>query len=968
MLYDCARSSPQPPVGHPLCGAVASVPCCVIDRDMASIVGLEWSAVPTAPASLIVSKDGLEVESHDIGARPYTILGRNPTMSHVPMEHESLSRQHAAVAFDADGVVYLVDLNSRHGTFLNGQKLSPLQRMRLSAADSFKLGGSSRVLSVRTAAAPLLPQADGDMPPPPPRMPKRAPSGPINGSSSANAAESSTEPADGFLPRVRASASVASSSVRSTSSASSVWEAAPEGAAMSRQAREAEIAAMVASLKAPVQFSPLPPAPPHTSDGVPAVSSSGPTTGHIATGATGPGSRVSSMHHIAPHAFEMVGKEGVRAPDAPLPVPAPSTGAHGSSEEGGEDEAVDDDEEGGGEAAAMAMAGLPVNFGRADDRKKQREGGGGAAGGAGVNEAAFHAAKRARIGEDGSSAATSRSHTNHTDGHASDSDGGDEGEGEGSSGVDSSTVADALRLPVSHEVVLAGHSKTVSVFASDVAGARLVTGSLDYSIRLYDFGGMDRTHKSFRDVMPQDGHPVIAVDFSPTGDRFVVGTTSSKAVVYDRDGNLLKKFIKGDMYISDVSSTKGHVGALTAAMWHPVDREYVVTASIDSSIRFWNLNGKTIFDDLVCGDVIRFKNSRGLKAAVTAATFSRDGRVVFGATDDGSLQLFNVKGAGHKYLRPDSWVKSGHKGGESAVTSLSLSPSGVHIASRGTDETVKVWDLRKFDDKSGPVLTIAGLATMHSTANTSWNADGSLLIAGSDGGRGKGDGLVHIWRVGEGGEPCIDAATGALYTIAVCKGAPAVCVHWHHKINQIMVGCGDAATRVLYDPRYSSKGALLSTARAPKKRDEMDTFSLTAVGKIYTPHALPMFREEPIAGQKRRFGDTKGDKAPGVAPAGVAAKPELPTAADPDFIHAYAKTFTQYFVQNSMGSSNIREQDPTEILRGYAEKGATEATQLRAAYATTQPKPILAERTIEEEEEQANAEMDAFLRGNVAGK
>jgi WD40 repeat protein len=42
------------------------------------------------------------------------------------------------------------------------------------------------------------------------------------------------------------------------------------------------------------------------------------------------------------------------------------------------------------------------------------------------------------------------------------------------------------------QVDLGGHTKAVSCLSSEPSGNRIVTGSLDYNMKLYDFGGMDR--------------------------------------------------------------------------------------------------------------------------------------------------------------------------------------------------------------------------------------------------------------------------------------------------------------------------------------------------------------------------------------------------------------------------------------------------------------------------------------------
>jgi hypothetical protein len=67
------------------------------------------------------------------------------------------------------------------------------------------------------------------------------------------------------------------------------------------------------------------------------------------------------------------------------------------------------------------------------------------------------------------------------------------------------------------------------------------------------------------------------------------------------------------------------------------------------------------------------------------------------------------------------------------------------------------------------------------------------------------------------------------------------------------------ATHVLYDTTFSEKGVLSAVGRAPRKPNPFD-IGLPLV--IKTPHALPMFREEP--GRKR-----SRDKARLVGDSGV---------------------------------------------------------------------------------------------------
>lgn len=63
----------------------------------------------------------------------------------------------------------------------------------------------------------------------------------------------------------------------------------------------------------------------------------------------------------------------------------------------------------------------------------------------------------------------------------------------------------------------AGQEKIVTSIDVDHSGSRLLAGSRDYSLRMFDFNGMKSDMRSFRRLEPSDGHPVHSVSLSPTG-------------------------------------------------------------------------------------------------------------------------------------------------------------------------------------------------------------------------------------------------------------------------------------------------------------------------------------------------------------------------------------------------------------------------------------------------------------------
>ena len=64
-------------------------------------------------------------------------------------------------------------------------------------------------------------------------------------------------------------------------------------------------------------------------------------------------------------------------------------------------------------------------------------------------------------------------------------------------------------------------------------------------------------HRAFRSLEPDSGHAVTYIAHSPSGNRFVLCTGSAMCIVYDREGVEIIKFAKGDMYIRDLTHTKG---------------------------------------------------------------------------------------------------------------------------------------------------------------------------------------------------------------------------------------------------------------------------------------------------------------------------------------------------------------------------------------------------------------------------
>merc|ERR1711879_824408 len=78
-----------------------------------------------------------------------TVFGRHKSYADVILQHPSISRQHAVILHGKSGNMYLMDLGSSHGTYVNDRRLDGEQREPLRDGDTVKFGASSRRYTVR---------------------------------------------------------------------------------------------------------------------------------------------------------------------------------------------------------------------------------------------------------------------------------------------------------------------------------------------------------------------------------------------------------------------------------------------------------------------------------------------------------------------------------------------------------------------------------------------------------------------------------------------------------------------------------------------------------------------------------------------------------------------------------------------------------------------------------------------------
>jgi len=477
-------------------------------------------------------------------------------------------------------------------------------------------------------------------------------------------------------------------------------------------------------------------------------------------------------------------------------------------------------------------------------------------------------------------------------------------------------------VPCTHEAILKASPKAITAISIDPSGARLLTGGHDCSIKMYDFNGMNQNLQHFRELAVYEGQPMVDMQYSNSGDKILVATTKNTAVVFSREGSREAEFSKGDMYVHDMSQTKGHIAALCAARWHPTDKNVCMTASNDGTVRLWDINTC----DRKQVTVIKTKDARGQKAPPTAICYTTKGDIV-AACLDGAIKVYDGRAvAKGSTQRAHNEAKTAHQPG-SGTTCVTVSKDGNMMISRGGDDTLKVWDMRNLTKALAHYTELDNF--FEQTQCIFSPGDHVFLTATSvrknKDGTPSGEAVVHVW----------DKSTLQCVRKVSMPTSSIVSMAWHAKINQLFLGTTAGDVHCLYDPKQSEHGILRAVGKVPKKAD-VTSIGISSVGHIYTPHALPMFRDEGMETKSRAKRKERNDPV-------KSQRPDLgPIDAQKKGLsypgNLTSKSFAQHAFKNLVGPSGqaYLQQDPREALLAFAEDAEKNPTYM-GAYKETQP-------------------------------
>ncbi|KAJ3350977.1 hypothetical protein HDU83_009294 [Entophlyctis luteolus] len=460
-------------------------------------------------------------------------------------------------------------------------------------------------------------------------------------------------------------------------------------------------------------------------------------------------------------------------------------------------------------------------------------------------------------------------------------------------------------IPVTRQIKLSDHRRTVSAVSLDPSGARLVTGGRDCTVKLWDFHGMNDTFRPFRSIdEPCGGNPIRDLQFSNSGDQFLIASGSNQVKLYDREGSAVCEYTKGDMYLRDMKNT--------------------------NTIRIWNVENKRQNKAVIS---VKSKEKGG-RTAITAATYSPDGKIIAGMGQDGEFRLWATDTT---MLRPTHNIEAAHMP-NSVTSSVSFSLDNQSIITRSSDDTLKLWDIRSFRK---PVATVTDLPCIYEESNAIFSPNNRLVVTGVSVKKGENIGKLAIFdRTNFAVVASVDVGMGSV-----------VRVLWNGKINQICASTSEGSVHVLYDERVSVAGAKFCAGKKAKGKgvDDISFAEDDSARIIINPHALPMYRDDNFLsrrGGKRKVSKIRADPV-------ATRKPDRPLTG-PGRGGKVGTSLTNHIMKGLI-KDTMRDEDPREAILKHAEEAQTNPFWIAPAYQTTQPKPIMAEKVYEDADEEDRA-------------
>ncbi|MCA9055330.1 MAG: WD40 repeat domain-containing protein, partial [Planctomycetaceae bacterium] len=354
-------------------------------------------------------------------------------------------------------------------------------------------------------------------------------------------------------------------------------------------------------------------------------------------------------------------------------------------------------------------------------------------------------------------------------------------------------------------VLQTGHANDISSLALTADGDRLITGSYDNSILIWD----TKSQRTERSITGHTGW-VVDIDISDDGATILSGSYDQTAALWDaKTGELKFRLAKHQAPILSVALSANGKRALTTSLdfqmmlWDAGSGKHLQTfphfalnCAIDGAGRMAITpgdDGAAVLWDLTGGHMLRTLDSHDRDVASVA--ISRDGRFAATGSKDEDVILWNTATGEvvHKL--------SGH---HASVTSVAFSPDGRRLATGSDDQSAMLWDVASGDRLQTFVQT-------DSVSDIALDRSGTRVATPDHFG-------ARLWN--EGPDPrqvWAETDLGIVLTVDIsADGKRAVSPSWNKQVKVRNVATGEIVREVALDgPAYCARlnrdGTLLMT-------------------------------------------------------------------------------------------------------------------------------------------------------------
>ena len=306
--------------------------------------------------------------------------------------------------------------------------------------------------------------------------------------------------------------------------------------------------------------------------------------------------------------------------------------------------------------------------------------------------------------------------------------------------------------------VLRGHTDYVSsvVFCQD--GLRIVSGSYDGTIRIWN----SETGEQVGLLLEGISSRVESIAISPDGNRVAAGAREDVIGVWDIEtGKLIRQYEDEKLGFVQSISYSPDGNYLVSGSEKRIERNDTVW--ISHTLRVW---------DTETGKQVRMR----MKGEdIQSLSFSPDGRLVAAGSRSGFISFWDPETGnqigepilGHesgvnsidfspdgKIIVSGGWDFPSHsvkiwdvktrklvgrplEGHTSGILSVAFSPDGKCIVSGSADKTIRIWDLETREPIGDP---LSGHTNM--VNSVAWGPDGKWIVSGSS------DFTIRVWEVG----------------------------------------------------------------------------------------------------------------------------------------------------------------------------------------------------------------------------